>query len=52
MKPGEATTVIFSLVFVVFGVLFILQTGRYELTFFIVAALLPWLEHWSRHRRR
>ncbi|MCL2452473.1 MAG: hypothetical protein FWD08_02285 [Alphaproteobacteria bacterium] len=52
MKLGEAAIVILSLVFVVFGTLFILRTGRYELTFFILAALLPWLEHWSRHRRR
>ncbi|HTV34637.1 MAG TPA: hypothetical protein VME69_16365 [Methylocella sp.] len=52
MTPGKAAIVILSLAFVVFGALFILRTGRYELTFFVVAALLPWLEHWSRTRRR
>lgn len=34
------------------GMIFILVTGRYELTFFVVAGLLPWIEYWYRRRQR
>jgi hypothetical protein len=34
------------------GTIFILVTGRYELTFFVVAGLLPWIEYWLRHRKK
>jgi hypothetical protein len=43
--------IIISLVLTICGGLFILLTGRYELSFFVFAALLPWIEHWWRHRR-
>jgi hypothetical protein len=34
------------------GIIFILLTGRYELSFFIIAALLPWAEFWFRRRKK
>ncbi|HUI20574.1 MAG TPA: hypothetical protein VLZ74_05965 [Methylocella sp.] len=42
----------FSLAFTVFGIVFILFTGRYELAFFVIAAILPWAEYWFRRNRR
>ncbi|QBR72283.1 hypothetical protein CU048_14475 [Beijerinckiaceae bacterium] len=33
------------------GVIFIVFTGRYELSVFIVAALLPWVELWFKRRK-
>ncbi|GEM_PF-1086032 len=41
-----------SLGLTVCGIVFILLTGRYELSFFVAAALLPWVEYWSRRNRR
>ena len=41
-----------SLVLTIGGILFIIATGRYELSFFIFAALLPWIEYWLWHRKR
>jgi hypothetical protein len=40
-----------SLALTVGGIVFILLTGRYELTFFVIAALLPWVEYWFRRDR-
>ena len=34
------------------GTLYILLTGRYELSFFVIAALLPWGEYWWRRRKK
>ena len=34
------------------GIIFILFTGRYELSFFVLAGLLPWIEYWFRRRNR
>ncbi|MGA3339800.1 MAG: hypothetical protein ABSD11_04115 [Methylocella sp.] len=34
------------------GFIFILLTGRYELSFFVIAALLPWVEYWYRRRKK
>lgn len=41
-----------SLVLTICGIIFILVTGRYELSFFVAAALLPWAEHWFRLRKK
>ena len=30
------------------GIIFIILTGRYELSVFVLAAFLPWVEHWLR----
>lgn len=45
-------TVILSLALTVCGLLFILATGRWELSFFVIAALLPWVEYWFRSRKK
>jgi len=34
------------------GFIFILLTSRYELSFFVIAALLPWVEYWYRRRKK
>jgi len=34
------------------GFIFILLKGRYELSFFVIAALLPWVEYWYRRRKK
>jgi len=34
------------------GFIFMLLTGRYELSFFVIAALLPWVEYWYRRRKK
>jgi hypothetical protein len=34
------------------GVIFILLTGRYELSFFVIAAILPWVEFWFWGRKK
>ncbi|HUB65414.1 MAG TPA: hypothetical protein VL996_13395 [Methylocella sp.] len=41
-----------SLVLTVAGIVFILLTGRYELSFFVIAVILPWIEHWFRRNKR
>jgi preprotein translocase subunit SecF len=41
-----------SLALTVCGIIFILITGRYELSFFIFAAILPWVEHWYRRQKK
>lgn len=41
-----------SLVLTICGIIFILVTGRYQLSFFVIAALLPWVEHWFWHRKK
>lgn len=41
-----------SLALTVAGIIFIFSTGRYELSFFVIAALLPWVEHWFRSRKK
>jgi hypothetical protein len=40
-----------SLALTVSGIVFILLTGRYELSLFVVAAILPWIEYWSRRKK-
>lgn len=34
------------------GIIFIFLTGRYELSLFVIAALLPWVEYWYRRRKK
>jgi hypothetical protein len=41
-----------SLILTISGVVFIVLTGRYELSLFVIAALLPWVEYWSKHRKK
>jgi hypothetical protein len=44
--------IVVSLLLTVCGSIFILVTGRWELSFFVIAALLPWVEHWLRRNKR
>ena len=37
--------IVLSLALTVCGIFFILVTGRWELSFFVIAALLPWVEY-------
>jgi len=41
-----------SISLTVCGFIFILLTGRYELSFFVFAGLLPWVEYWYRRRKK
>jgi hypothetical protein len=41
-----------SLILTVGGIVFIILTGRWELSLFVIAALLPWVEYWSKHRKK
>lgn len=41
-----------SLGLTVGGIVFIILTGRYELSWFVAAALLPWIEHWLRRNKK
>jgi hypothetical protein len=34
------------------GIIYILFTGRYELSFFVIAGMLPWVEYWIRRRKK
>jgi hypothetical protein len=40
-----------SLILTASGIIFIVSTGRYELSFFVIAAILPWIEHWARRKK-
>jgi hypothetical protein len=41
-----------SLGLTVAGIVFIILTGRYELSWFIAAAILPWVEYWLRRNKK
>ncbi|MCI0737233.1 MAG: hypothetical protein L0Y50_13345 [Beijerinckiaceae bacterium] len=41
-----------SIALTVCGIIFILLTGRWELSFFVIAALLPWVEYWYRRNKK
>ena len=41
-----------SLALTVCGVIFILVTGRYDLSWWVAIAILPWIEHWLRRRNK
>jgi hypothetical protein len=41
-----------SLGLTVGGIVFIILTGRYELSWFVAAAILPWIEHWLRRNKK
>jgi len=41
-----------SLGLTVGGIVFIILTGRYELTWFVAAAILPWIEYWLRRKKK
>ncbi|MFZ0496021.1 MAG: hypothetical protein WBG11_13720 [Methylocella sp.] len=41
-----------SLGLTVAGIVFILLTGRYELSWFVGAAILPWVEYWFRRNKK
>ena len=41
-----------SLALTVAGIVFIVLTGRYELSWFGAAAILPWIEYWFRRSRK
>jgi hypothetical protein len=40
-----------SIALTVCGIIYIFATGRWELSFFVIAALLPWVEYWFRRKR-
>jgi hypothetical protein len=44
--------IVVSLLLTVCGSIFILVTGRWELSFFVIAALLPWVEYWLRRNKK
>jgi hypothetical protein len=41
-----------SLGLTVCGIIFILLTGRYDLSWWIGIAILPWVEYWLRRRKK
>jgi hypothetical protein len=41
-----------SIALTVSGIIYILATGRWELSFFVIAALLPWVEYWFRRNKK
>jgi hypothetical protein len=41
-----------SLGLTVCGIVFIILTDRYELSWFVAAALLPWIEYWLRRNKK
>ncbi|MGH6838370.1 MAG: hypothetical protein ACREDT_06155 [Methylocella sp.] len=41
-----------SLVLTVGGIIFIILTDRYELSWFVALALLPWVEYWIRRKKK
>jgi hypothetical protein len=41
-----------SLSLTVAGIVFIILTGRYELSWFVAAAILPWIEYWLRRNKK
>jgi hypothetical protein len=41
-----------SLSLTVAGIVFIVLTGRYELSWFVAAAILPWIEYWLRRNQK
>jgi hypothetical protein len=41
-----------SLGLTVGGIVFIILTGRYELSWFVAAAILPWIEYWLRRSKK
>jgi hypothetical protein len=41
-----------SLGLTVAGIVFIILTGRYELSWFVAAAILPWVEYWLRRNKK
>ncbi len=41
-----------SLTLTVGGIVFIILTGRYELSWFVAAALLPWIEYWLQRNKK
>jgi len=34
------------------GIVFIIITGRYGLSWFVALAILPWVEHWLRRNKK
>jgi hypothetical protein len=44
--------IVVSIVLTVCGTVYILMTGRWELSFFVIAALLPWAEYWFRRGKK
>jgi hypothetical protein len=50
LKSREGIIAI-SLILTVCGIVFIIISGRYELSLFVIAAILPWLEYWSKRRK-
>jgi hypothetical protein len=45
-------TILTSLALTVAGVVFIILTERYELSWFVAAAILPWVEYWFRRNKK
>ncbi|MGH6836926.1 MAG: hypothetical protein ACREC9_15630 [Methylocella sp.] len=44
--------IVISLGLTIGGIVFIILTGRYELSWFVAAAVLPWIEHWLRRNKK
>ena len=41
-----------SLGLTVGGIIFIILTDRYELSWFVALALMPWVEYWLRRKKK
>ena len=44
--------IVISIALTVCGVVYIFATGRWELSLFVIAALLPWVEYWFRRNKK
>ena len=44
--------IVTSLALTVGGIIFIILTGRYELSWFVAATILPWVEYWLRRKKK
>ena len=44
--------IVTSIILTACGIIYILVTGRWELSLFVIAALLPWIEYWFRRNKK
>jgi hypothetical protein len=44
--------IVLSIALTLCGIVYIFVSGRWELSFFVIAALLPWVEYWFRRSKK
>ncbi len=44
--------IVLSIALTVSGIIYIVASGRWELSLFVIAALLPWVEYWFRRKKK